>query len=161
MLLFFIIPEWRLVPGWSVQELSYLLKVSQYRLTEGKQTTGIGGIALNALLVFFLLRINLGSAAKLYRIACIVNAISNIYMSILIAVYINVRTFLSIWLHCIMFYCCILLRFHWWLVEVLSLPYMVPLFFIFLGNSSISSTSPLQVKLMWCGRYQHCLKVHK
>uniref|UniRef100_A0A8R1YL92 G protein-coupled receptor n=1 Tax=Pristionchus pacificus TaxID=54126 RepID=A0A8R1YL92_PRIPA len=64
-------------------------RVSQYRLTEGKQTTGIGGIALNALLVFFLLRINLGSAAKLYRIACIVNAISNIYMSILIAVYIN------------------------------------------------------------------------
>uniref|UniRef100_A0A8R1YDZ4 G protein-coupled receptor n=1 Tax=Pristionchus pacificus TaxID=54126 RepID=A0A8R1YDZ4_PRIPA len=58
-------------------------------IEEGKQTTGIGGIALNALLVFFLLRINLGSAAKLYRIACIVNAISNIYMSILIAVYIN------------------------------------------------------------------------
>lgn len=34
---------------------------------------------MNSLLLYILLRTNLGSAAKLYRISCLISAISNIY----------------------------------------------------------------------------------
>ncbi|GMS94818.1 hypothetical protein PENTCL1PPCAC_16993, partial [Pristionchus entomophagus] len=42
---------------------------------------GIGGITLNSVLIYFLLRTNLGSAARLYRISCLISRTSTLLFS--------------------------------------------------------------------------------